>query len=162
MINQNLHRQPTALDSALHRNLKLKLPITDWGVASKLNAIFVAAVEFGDVCREFPIVFVKAGKEPDGTDAIAPIAVLGLTQNENLYVTGARWRAQYFPAILRMYPFCIARIDEERFAICADMGFEGVSQTEGQAVFDAEGKPAELLTSMQKPCGARFPGHAGV
>ena len=150
MINQNLHREPVALDSALHRDLKLRLPITDWGVASQLNALFVAAVEFGDVCREFPIVFVKAGKEPDGTDAIAPIAVLGLTQNENLYVSGERWRAQYMPAILRMYPFCIARLDDERFAICVDTAFAGVNKTEGHAVFDAEGKPAELLQTMQK------------
>ncbi len=150
MINQNLHRQPIALDTALHRQLKLKVPITDWGVASQLNALFVAAVEFGDVCREFPIVFVKAGKEPDGSDAIAPIAVLGLTQNENLYVSGERWRAQYMPAILRMYPFCIARMNEEQFAICVDMAFSGVNQDEGQPVFDAEGKPAELLQSMRE------------
>ena len=75
MINQNLHRQPAGLDSALHRNLKLKVPITDWGVAKNLNALFVAAAEFGDVCREFPIVFVKAGTEPDGTDSIAPIRI---------------------------------------------------------------------------------------
>ena len=150
MINQNLHRQPVGLDSALHRNLKLKVPITDWGVAKNLNALFVAAVEFGDVCREFPIVFVKAGLEPDGTDAIAPIAVLGLTQNENLYVSGERWRAQYMPAILRMYPFCIARIDDERFAVCLDMAFSGVNQSEGQTVFDADGKPGELVTTMQK------------
>ena len=149
MINQNLHREPVALDSALHRDLKIRLPISDWGVASKLNALFVAAVEFGDVCREFPIVFVKAGKEPDGTDAIAPIAVLGLTQNENLYVSGERWRAQYMPAILRMYPFCIARLDEERFAICVDNAFEGVNKSDGHAVFDAAGQPAELLQTMR-------------
>ena len=71
MINQNLHRQPTALDSVKHRQLRLKLPVTDWSVADRLNAIFVAAAEFGDVCREFPIVFVRAGKEPDGSDQIA-------------------------------------------------------------------------------------------
>lgn len=72
MINQNLHRQPTALDSAKHRQLRLKLPVTDWSVAGRLNAIFVAAAEFSEVCREFPIVFVRAGKEPDGSDQIAP------------------------------------------------------------------------------------------
>jgi len=150
LINHNLHRQPAGLDSALHRNMKLKVPITDWGVAKNLNALFVAAVAFGDVCREFPIVFVKAGTEPDGTDSIAPIAVLGLTQNENLYVSGERWRAQYMPAILRMYPFCIARIDDERFAVCVDMAFSGVNNEEGQGVFEADGKPSVLLTTMQK------------
>jgi hypothetical protein len=150
LINQNLHTQPTGLDSAQHRKLKLRVPITDWSVAGRLNAIFVASAEFGDVCREFPIVFVKAGQEPDGSDAIAPIAVLGLTANENLYVAGERWRAQYMPAILRMYPFCTARLDEERFAICIDMAYPGVSETEGLPLFEADGKQSDLLNSMQK------------
>ena len=149
MINQNLHRQPTALDSAQHRQLKLRLPVTDWSVANRLNALFVAAAEFGDVCREFPIVFVRAGKEADGRDQIAPIAVLGLTQNENLYVDGDRWRAQYMPAVLRSYPFCIARVDEQRFAICVDMAFAGVDNDEGKPLFEADGQPAPLLKTMQ-------------
>jgi hypothetical protein len=148
LINQNLHRQPTALDSALHRKLKLQLPITDWAVARDLNAIFVAAAEFGDVCREFPIVFVKAGKEPDGRDAIAPIAVFGLTERENLYVGGGRWRAQYMPAVLRAYPFCIARIDEQRFAICVDSAWPGAGSSEGEALFTDDGQQTELLKQM--------------
>jgi len=150
MINPNLHKQPTALDSALHRNLKLRLPITDWSLAGKLNAMFVAAAEFGDVCREFPIVFVKAGKEADGSDAIAPIAVFGLTQDQNLYVAGERWRAAYMPAVLRAYPFCIARINDERFAICVDTAWSGTSVLEGQALFTEAGEQAELLKEMTK------------
>ena len=148
MINQNLHKQPTALDSAQHRNLKLRLPVTDWTVGDKLNAMFVAAAEFGDVCREFPIVFVKAGKEADGSDAIAPIAVFGLVQNENLYLQGERWRAQYMPAVLRAYPFCIARIDDARFAICVDTAWSGTSVLEGQALFTEDGQQAPLLKEM--------------
>ncbi len=150
MINQNLHKQPTALDSALHRNLKLRLPITDWTLAGNLNAMFVAAAEFGDVCREFPIVFVRAGKEADGSDAIAPIAVFGLTDKENLYVSGARWRANYMPAVLRAYPFCIARIDDARFAICVDTAWSGTSVLEGQALFTEAGEQAELMKEMTK------------
>ena len=147
MINQNLHRQPVALDSAQHRQLKLQVPITDWSVAARLNAMFVAAAEFGDACREFPIVFVRAGKEADGSDAIAPIAVFGLTQEQNLYLDGGRWRAQYMPAVLRAYPFCIARIDDERFAVCVDMAFAGDGQS-GEPLFDGDGKPAALLQAM--------------
>ena len=150
MINQNLHRQPAALDSAIHRELKLKVPITDWSLAGQLNALFVAAAEFGDACKEFPIVFIKAGKEADGSDAIAPIAVLGMVANDNLFLQDGKWRAQYMPAILRMYPFCIGRLDEERFAICMDMAFAGANQTEGEPVFTPEGQPAELLKTMQK------------
>lgn len=148
MINQNLHRQPAALDSAIHRKLKLRMPVTDWTVAKRLNAMFVAGAEFGDACREYPIVFVKAGKEADGTDAIAPIAVFGLVQDENLYLDGERWRAQYMPAVLRAYPFCIARIDDERFAICLDTAWAGVGETEGDALFTADGEQAELMKKM--------------
>lgn len=150
MINQNLHVQPVALDSVPHRELKLALPVTDWSVAKKLNALFVAAAEFGDVCREYPIVFVRAGKEPDGSDAIAPIAVMGLSQEQNLFLHDGNWRAQYMPAVLRLYPFCIGRIDAERFAICVDMSWSGVGQPEGARVFDGDGKQTELLDSVQK------------
>ncbi len=149
MINQNLHRKPVGLDSVQHRKLKLKAPLTDWSVANKLNALFIAAVEFGDVCREFPIVFVKAGKEPDGTDAIAPIAVLGLTQQENLYVSGERWRAQYMPALLRTYPFAIARMDEERFAVVIDSAVANLQETEGEALFDEAGQATPYLKNVQ-------------
>jgi len=149
LINQNLHRQPTALDSAQHRHLKLRVPVTDWSVANRLNALFVAAAEFGDVCREFPIVFVRAGKEPDGRDQIAPIAVLGLSLNQNLYVDGATWRAQYMPAVLRSYPFCIARIDGQRFAVCVDMAYAGIDDPAGTSVFEADGQPSALLKTMQ-------------
>jgi SapC len=151
LINQNLHVKPTALDSNLHRALKLNVPITDWSLAHKLNAMFLAAAEFGDASRDFPIVFVKAGKEADGSDAIAPIAVLGLKLEQNLYVESGAWRARYMPAVLRAYPFCVARVDDERFAICLDMAFTGASQqadAPGEPLFDADGKPAELLKNM--------------
>ena len=148
MINENLHRQPIALDSVQHRDLTLQLPVTDWRVADKLNAIFVAAAEFADTCREFPIVFIRAGKEPDGSDAIAPIAVFGLANSENLYLDGERWRAQYMPAVLRAYPFCIARLDDQRFAICFDAAYAGNSTDNGQLLFDADGKPADTLKAM--------------
>lgn len=149
MINQNLHVQPVALDSVPHRELRLALPVTDWSVGKKLNALFVAAAEFGDACREYPIVFVRAGKEPDGTDSIAPIAVMGLTQEQNLFLHGGTWRAQYMPAVLRLYPFCIGRIDAERFAICVDMSWSGVGQPEGERLFDADGKQTGLLNALQ-------------
>ncbi len=148
MINQKLHIQPHALDTNLHRNLKLKLPLTDWSVAKGLNAMFVAAAEFGDVCREYPIVFIKAGKEEDGSDAIAPVAVFGLNQDDNLYVDGKAWRAQYVPAVLRAYPFCIARVDAERFAICIDQAYAGFSETEGVPLFEGEAQPTEMLKAM--------------
>lgn len=150
MIIEALHTSPLALDRDQHRHLKLQLPIADWRVASRLNALFVAAVEFADVAREFPIVFVRAGKEDDGRDQIAPIAVLGLLANQNLYEKDGDWRASYVPAVLRCYPFCIGRIDADKFAICMDMAWPGVQADSGTPVFQDDGQPGELLTTVQK------------
>ena len=148
MINEKLHRQPKALDSVAHGGLRVSLPITDWSVARNLNAIFVAAVEFGDVCRDAPIVFVRAGKEADGSDSIAPVAVLGLTKDDNLFVEGGNWRGNYIPAMLRAYPFGIARVNDEQYAICIDQAYEGFSKTDGQRLFNDLGQPTEVLKGM--------------
>ena len=46
-----------------------RVPVADWSVGRDLNAVFVAAVEFIDVCHEFPIVFVRTGEAKDGKPA---------------------------------------------------------------------------------------------
>ncbi len=150
MIIEALHTNPTALDRDQHRMLKLQLPVTDWRVANRLNAIFIAAVEFAEAARDFPIVFVRAGKEDDGRDQIAPVAVMGLLANQNLYERDGAWRADYVPAVVRCYPFCIGRLDAEKFAVCVDMAWPGAQSEKGQALFQTDGEPSELLTNMQK------------
>lgn len=150
MINQLLHRQPVGADSQQHRGVRMRVPVTDWSVAAQLNAVFVAAVEFGDAAREFPVVFVRAGEGADGQPEIAPIAVLGMVQNDNLYVgQDGSWRARYTPAMLGMYPFVVGRIDEERFAVCFDAAWSGVNTTEGQALFDDKGEATDFLKGVQ-------------
>jgi len=150
LINQLLHRDPVPVDREKHRHLKLNLPVTDWSVASRLNAIFVAAAEFGDACREYPIVFVRAGEGDDGKPQIAPIVVLGLKQEDNLYVEGVVWRTPYIPAVLRSYPFGIARLNMERFAVCVDAAWPGLSESKGQPLFLEDGQPSPLFEATQK------------
>lgn len=147
MINQNLHRQPVPLDNVAHRTLKVQMPVADWSVASRLNAIFLAAVEFGDACREFPIVFIRAG-EADGRPQIAPVAVFGLSSEENLFVENNQWRASYMPAVLRLFPFAIGRIDAQNFAVCVDTAWAGLSQTDGEPLFDAQGQPSAFMKQV--------------
>jgi len=153
LINQQLHRQPVALDPAQHGLLKLALPVSDWSVASRMNAVFVAATEFSDVCKEYPTVFVRAGRDTDGRELMAPIAVLGVLAEQNLYLDGPErkhWRAAYIPAVLHAYPFCVQRVDEQRFAVCVDLAWPGVGTESGQPLFDASGQPTELLKAMQQ------------
>ncbi len=151
MIIAKLHKRMVALDRNLHRGLRIHQPGMDWSIAGNLNALFVAGAEFGDVCREYPILFVRAGQDDKGQPQVAPIAALGLAQDENLYLDGGRWRASYLPALLRSYPFAIAGAGaDKRPVLSIDMDWAGLSQTEGVALFDAEGQPGEHLLAMRK------------
>jgi SapC len=150
LINQLLHKNPVSIDRDAHRTKKLQLPVSDWSVSASMNSTFLAATEFGDACREYPVVFVNAGKDEQGKAVVAPIAVLGVTQTENLFVHGKEWRSRYMPAVFRAYPFCTGRIDNERFAVCLDANWSGLSDTEGEALFNADGTPAPLLEQAQK------------
>ncbi len=150
MINQILHRQAAALSGDAHRQLRITLPVNDWGVARQLNSMFVAAAEFADACREYPVVFIRAGNDPDGKPALASVAVFGLGREENLFLQpDGSWRANYIPALLRTYPFAIGRLDEQSFAICADMAWPGLSETTGERLFDDQGAPSELTKTVQ-------------
>ncbi|MFT3821990.1 MAG: SapC family protein [Rubrivivax sp.] len=149
MINTLLHRQAVPLDSTAHRQLKVPVPVADWSVAARLNSIFLAAVEFADACRDFPIVFVRAGQDPDGKPQIAPVAVFGLSAEENLFIEpDGQWRATYMPAVLRLYPFAIGRIDEQNFALCVDAAWSALSQGSGEALFDAQGEATEFTRQV--------------
>lgn len=149
MINPALFGKPVAIDTQLHRDLRIAPTPMDWAVASRINSMFLASVEFGDACSEYPIVFVQAGAGPDGKAQIAPIAVFGMQEGENLYVEHGRWRAQYLPALLRAYPFGIARLDDTRVAVVIDEGWAGWSRTAGEPLFQADGQPAAHLAAMR-------------
>ena len=151
MIIGNLHKQMVALDRQLHRAWRIRQPSMDWSVAAELNAVFVAGTEFGDACREYPILFVRSGADDQGRPLMAPIAALGLAPKQNLYLQGRGWRASYMPALLRSYPFAITRVGaEQRAVLSIDAGWSGWSQTDGLPLFDAAGEPSEHLTKMHK------------
>lgn len=149
MINPALFKKAVAVDSRAHADWRVRPSPRDWSVASELNAMFIASVEFGDACVEYPIVFVNAGTDPQGQRQVAPVAVFGLREKENLYVEEGRWRARYLPALLQAYPFGVARVDDSRVVVVVDEAWTGWSRDEGVPLFDAEGKPGEYLTNVR-------------
>lgn len=151
MINPNLFKQAAAVDSNLHRGLKLAHAVKDWSLACEMNAVFVASVEFGDACCDYPLVFVEAGKdETSGEALVASVAVLGLVDKSNLFAEAGAWRGTYMPALLRAYPFGFARQDASRVVVVIDESFDGWSQTDGQPLFDEQGQPTAVLSGMRE------------
>lgn len=146
-----LYSNVTVLDRVQHRALRLARRFTDLTPTANMNAVFVTAIEFADVCREYPIVYVRAGKDEQGQELVAPMAVLGLVPDENLYLQpGGGWKAGYQPAYFRRYPFGMASIGPGQMAICIDANFDGFSQSEGEALFDAQGEPTDFMKGVQR------------
>lgn len=151
MITPSLHKNAVALDREAHKGLRIRKQQPDWSISSGMNACFVNVVEFADVGKDYPIVFVPAGTDPaSGKREVAPMAVLGLTAGENLYADGLRWNAGYIPALLRLYPFALARVAEDRYAVCIDRAWAGFSETEGDPLFDQQGQPSAHVQEVQK------------
>ena len=109
----------------------------------------MAGTEFTDACKEYPVVWVNAGKGEDGKQQVAPIAVFGLKAEQNLCIEGDNWRVRYVPAMLRLYPFALARVAPEEMVVCFDESWVGFGDF-GQPLFDADGNPTEFTISVQK------------
>ena len=150
MSNPPMYGDLLPLDREVHKNLKLD---TEKAVVSRVadqNSVFLAAVEFGDACKEYPIVFVRAGDGPDGKKAVAPLAVLGLRAGSNVFVDGDKWTGSYVPAYVRRYPFAMARLDgnSTNMAVCYDVKWPAFNEATGQALFQ-NGEPTEFLLNAK-------------
>lgn len=151
MIIPELHKKPVGLDREAHRQLKFRKDVGTLQRAASLNAFFIAAAEFSDACKEYPVLFLPAGQDEQGKPQVAPVAVFGVTQGENLFLKpDGRWDAYYVPASLRAYPFTMARVGDDRYVLCVDESFEGLSTNEGEPLFDGQGEPTALLGDIRQ------------
>ena len=138
------YKKVVPLNKEKHSKLFLE-PIEGYAFARDTNSLFIAAVEFGKVLREYPIVFGQ-----DAAGETYPVVLLGLKNNQNLFVDNkGKWDAQYIPAYARRYPFILASQDdgsEQQFAVCIDESYPGFNTAkEGQALFDSKGEQAPVL-----------------
>lgn len=151
MIDPNLFKDPQPLDRTQHRGQRLKARGTRFDRTAGMNAIFLTAIEFIDAARDYPIVFIEAGKGGDGKREVAPMAVLGLAQGENLMLEpDGSWGARYVPALLQGYPFGLARSEGDSYLVVVDAKAEALDPAEGELLFDDQGKPTPMLEERRK------------
>ena len=114
-----------------------------------LNAIPISFTEFAKVARDYPIVFTSG----DSGASFAPVAVLGMTGGENLFVAKSAWADRvYVPAYARRYPFCMARVMKDAVEqpdrlICVEKAYSG---EDGEAMFDAKGEPLPKWVEIER------------
>jgi hypothetical protein len=102
---------PVAKDMHAHAGLKKK---AGFSFARNEISLPVTIMEVVEAAREYPLVFVK-GDQP------SLAAITGLS-NRNLFIDeNGRWApCSYVPLCARKYPFTLAAMDGEKFALCVD------------------------------------------
>lgn len=137
------YKKVVPVNKEQHSKLYIE-PVESYGFTADTNSLYIAAVEFGQASREYPIVF---GGDAEGT--VFPMALLGLRNNQNLFVNKkGEWGATYIPAYARRYPFILAIPDgdSEKFTVCIDEDYAGFNtRKKGQQLFDKDGEQNQIL-----------------
>ena len=132
--------KPVLLNRESHKTKRIA-PNGSFAFAKRANSLYLAGVEFSEACKEYPIVFTQIGQ-----GKIVPVAILGLREAENLFVDADnKWQASYIPAFVRRYPFVLAELQGQQMGVCIDEGYSGLSDTDGEALFDSKGNNTPFL-----------------
>lgn len=133
-----------------HKDLSVESGVP-YHFAKEVRAVPLVAEEIPHAAREYAVVFAVTNQE---TNAVTPFAILGVKDNQNLYVNDeGDWNAKYIPAFVRRYPFVFSKVpqDETRLMLCIDEEWQGCNREgRGERLFDDEGNKTPFLDRLLK------------
>lgn len=144
--NVLFYQNPEPLNHATHGNLGVKQIDQPFGFLRSAHAVPLTVTEFGMAACSYPIIFVG--------DERTPVAVMGVRQGQNLYVTdeGHTDEDAYVPAFVRRYPFVFASDPtNDQLLLCVDSKAPMVSEDHEIAFFDGE-KPTKFTEDAIEFC----------
>lgn len=129
--NPLFYKEVVPLDRRRHASLFLAQQ-PSYRYAATTNSVLLTLVEFIHASREYPIVFGNDGQ------STFPLAILGLRDNENLFVTPeGKWQANYIPAYVRRYPFILStQADSDNLTVCIDRSSANINSDAGLRLFE--------------------------
>ncbi len=141
------YKNPEPLDAKRHADLALKKDF-GLGFTQGVNAVPITMIEMPQICHAYPIAF-----SPDA--AATPVAILGLRDNENLFLTnGGQWASDlYIPSYIRRYPFIFSEIPGgDQLTLCVENSNNVVENNGEQKFFDESGNPTALSKNALEFC----------
>ncbi len=135
--------RPALLDNVTHRQLRIR---TERSAALGDARQFALALpaEFRQLQAHFPIVF----QHVEGGAGFQPIVLLGLEEDQNLFLTDAGWDAPVVPMALQRDPFMIGRSGDD-LKLHIDLDSPRIVKPEegevGTAVFMPHGGHSDYL-----------------
>lgn len=149
------------LDNVTHKNLRIKKAYKK-GRGYDLSLTPVFPVEFAALQTEYPLVFIKNTE----TGHFEPVALLGFSEDENLYLEGDGWDAAYVPLAIERQPFLIGyqeQLDDgvptKVPVVHIDMDSPSVNDYEGELVFLTHGGESPYLERISSILMAIDQGH---
>ena len=138
-----LYKQPEPLNSTNHKGLGLTPAERPYAFLKTVHFVPLTVQEFGLAATSMPIIF--------GGDGKVPLAVMGLRQNENLFINdeGNYEDDVYVPAYIRRYPFVFASDDDnEQMVVCIDRASEAISDKPEFPFFNDDGQPSSYTQDV--------------
>ncbi|SMG61118.1 SapC family protein [Paraburkholderia susongensis] len=155
MIHSGLHKNLLPIVAEQHKTLRCPTDVNTAEFVRNINVMCLIGSEFGAACKEFPILFIPSQSADTEKPQVVPVAVMGLQDGENLFVSTdadgrAQWGARYMPALVRFYPFGVTALKGQRWALCVDDAWEGWARGEGESLFDEHVQPTAFLQDRFK------------
>lgn len=138
--------QPVPLTPEQHKDLRVKPQLATEILADRHLAPLMLQ-EFSTAAAFYPIFFLKTSETAEEYSAVA---VFGLKEGQNLFLQDGKWTGEYMPANLRSYPFTLMQAENDQLILCINEQADNVSRSEGNALFNDEGKPTEFLEGINK------------
>lgn len=139
--------RPALLDNVTHRHLRVHTDRSAaWGDARHFALAFPA--EFHHLQAHFPIVF----QHVEGDVGFQPIALFGLEEGQNLFLTDHGWDATAVPMALQREPFLIGRTQDDSLQLHIDLDSPRIVKPEegevGTALFMPHGGFSDYLEQV--------------
>lgn len=144
--NVLFYKQPEPLSPEAHGGLGVKQIQHPFGFLREAHAVPVTVTEFGMAASAYPVIFVG--------DERVPVAVMGVRQGQNLFVTanGLTEPDYYVPAFVRRYPFVFAAdSNSDRLLLCVDRQAPMISD-QPEVPFFENGQPSKFTNDAIEFC----------
>jgi hypothetical protein len=152
------------LDNITHGELKV-ITRRDAALGDALHCTPLFLSEFRQAQNCYPIFFRK---DPQ-SQRYEPVALLGLEEKENLYLTPSGWDATYLPLSIARQPFLIGftqsfdnGVPVKNPVVHVDIEHPRVSFTQGVPVFSPQGGNSPYLEQITRVLMAIHQGHQAL
>lgn len=130
--------RPALLDNVTHRHLRIHTGRSA-ALGDARNSALALPAEFRHLQAHFPIVFQLV----EGDAGFQPIALFGLEEGQNLFLTDTGWDAPAVPMALQRDPFMIGRAQDDTLQLHIDLDSPRIVRPEegevGTALFMPHG-----------------------